>query len=143
MANRIGRLSAVRSVGLSLGAALSFLAAARWAGEAPWTAIVGGTVWVFLLALIVALPVVTGWVQRRSAGPGADARRHPGDRSAMELTAVAWLCTLPFLLLLLGPWLGFKVVLVVALAWAIVTAAVCWMLCTTHGAWSHNRGGAR
>lgn len=46
-----------------------------------------------------------------------------------------------FIFLLLGPWLGFKVVLVVALAWTGVMAAVCWMICTTRGAWSHKQGG--
>jgi hypothetical protein len=143
MASRIGRLSAVWSVGLSLGAALAFFAVARWVGEAPPTAIAGGTVWVFLLALIVALPLVTGWVKRRSARPGPDARQHRGDRSATELTAAVWVCTLPFMFLLLGPWLGWKAILVIALAWAAVMAAVCWMICTTRGPWSHTRGDAQ
>ena len=32
---------------------------------------------------------------------------------------------------------GFKAVLVIALAWAVLMAAVCWVICTTRGAWSH------
>jgi len=137
------RLSAVWSVGLSLGAALAFFAAARWVGEAPWTAIAGGTAWVFLLALIVSLPLVTGWMKRRDSTSGPHAWRMRDDRSAMALTAGVWLCTLPFVFLLLGPWLGFKAVLAVALAWAVALAAVCWMICTTRGEWSHNRGGTQ
>jgi hypothetical protein len=54
-----------------------------------------------------------------------------------------WLCTLPFVFLLLGTWLGIKAVLVIALAWAVVMVAVCWAICTTRGAWSHHRGGAQ
>jgi hypothetical protein len=55
------------------------------------------------------------------------------DRSAMALTAGVWLCTLPFVFRLLGPWLGFKAVLAIALAWAVALAAVCWITCTTRG----------
>jgi hypothetical protein len=51
----------------------------------------------------------------------------------MALTAGVWLCTLPFVFRLLGPWLGFKAVLAIALAWAVALAAVCWITCTTRG----------
>lgn len=143
MASPVGRLSVAGSVGLALAASLAFFVAARRAGEAPWTGILGGSAWVFLLALIVLLPLVTGWAKRRSAGPGPGALGASGERSAMELTAVVWLCTLPFIVLLLDPWLGWRATLAVVLAWAAVMAAGCWMLCTTRGAWSHTRGDAR
>ena len=61
----------------------------------------------------------------------------------MELSVAVWVCTVPFVFLVLGPWLGFKAVLVIALAWAAVMAAVCWTICTTRGAWSHNQGGTQ
>lgn len=146
MARAIGRLSTAWALGLALGTALAFLGAARWRGEAPAAAIVGGTVWVFLLALIVALPLVAGRTKRRSGGTGSRAPGALRDRSPMELTAALWLCTLPFIALLLGPWLGFRAVLLVALAWAAVMATVCWTLCATRGArlhTSHNQGGPR
>ena len=143
MASQINRLSALSSVGLSLGAALAFFGAARWAGRATWTAIVGGTLWVFLLALIVALPVVTGWMRRRASGPGSHAPDARADRDAMALTAGLWLCTLPLIFALVGPWLGLKGVLAIALAWAGVMALACWMICTTRGASWHNQGGAQ
>jgi hypothetical protein len=52
--------------GLSAGAALAFLALARWTGEAPPLAVWGGTVWVFVLSMIVSMPLVSAWSRRRS-----------------------------------------------------------------------------
>lgn len=51
--------------GLSVASALAFLALARWVGEAPPLAAWGGTVWVFVLSMIVSMPLVTGWIKRR------------------------------------------------------------------------------
>jgi O-antigen/teichoic acid export membrane protein len=62
---RIGRLSVLIYTGLSVIAALLFLLLARWTGQAPPLAIVGGTVWVFILSMIVSMPLVTGWVKQR------------------------------------------------------------------------------
>lgn len=67
MARRIGRVSAVRSTGLSLLAALGFFGAASVVGEAPPTAVVGGAVWVFILSMIVSMPLVTAWVKRQDS----------------------------------------------------------------------------
>jgi len=61
----IGGASALGYTGLSLVAALLFLAGARWTGEAPPLAIWGGTVWVFFLSMIISMPLVTGWITRR------------------------------------------------------------------------------
>jgi hypothetical protein len=69
MARTVTRLSAARSTGLALLAALGFFAAASWIGEAPASAVVGGTIWVFILSVIVAMPVVTAWTRRRSLQP--------------------------------------------------------------------------
>ena len=102
-----------------------------------------GTIWVFPLALIVSLPLMSGWLKRRSAERCHSGRRRWRNRSAMELTAAVWVCTLPFIFLLLGPWLEVKAMLAVALAWAVVMALACWMICTTRGAWSRNRGGTQ
>lgn len=65
--SRIGRRSALGYTGLSVASALAFLALARWTGEAPPLAVWGGTVWVFLLSMIVSMPLVAGWVRRRYA----------------------------------------------------------------------------
>ena len=67
MAPRVGRLSAARATGLSLLAALGFFGASGRTGQAPPTAVAGGSIWVFILAMIVAMPVVTAWIKRRSS----------------------------------------------------------------------------
>ena len=61
---RIGRTSALGYTGLSVASALAFLSLARWAGEAPPVAIWGGTVWVFILSMIISMPLVTAWRKR-------------------------------------------------------------------------------
>jgi len=58
-------LSALGYTGLSTSAALLFLLVARWVGQAPPLAIVGGSVWVFILFMIVSMPLVTGWMKRQ------------------------------------------------------------------------------
>lgn len=73
MARPVGRVSAAWSAALALLAALGFFTAASWTGEAPPTAVAGGTIWVFILSGIVAMPAVTAWLVRRSSDP-----RHGG-----------------------------------------------------------------
>ena len=55
---------ALGATGLSIVSALAFLSLARWAGEAPPVAIWGGTVWVFILSMIISMPLVTAWRKR-------------------------------------------------------------------------------
>jgi YHS domain-containing protein len=68
MARPVGRLSAACATALSSLVALGFFTAASWTGEAPAAAVAGGTIWVFVLALIVSMPAVTAWAKRRQAG---------------------------------------------------------------------------
>ena len=58
---------AVGYTGLSAASALAFLALARWMAEAPSLAVWGGTVWVFVLSMIISMPLVTGWIKLRSS----------------------------------------------------------------------------
>lgn len=62
---RIGLVSVLGYTGLSVAAAFLFFLLARGVGDAPPLAIVGGTVWVFILSMIVSMPLVTGLVKRR------------------------------------------------------------------------------
>lgn len=57
--------SAVAYTGISLGAALAFFLAATLKGGYPEVARLGGTVWVFMLTMIVTMPLVTAWFKRR------------------------------------------------------------------------------
>jgi len=63
---RVGRLAALGYTGISLTAAVGFFGLARWVGEAPPLAILGGTVWVFILSMIVSMPLVLGRFGRRT-----------------------------------------------------------------------------
>jgi len=60
--------SAAAYTGISLFAALAFLAAATWMGTYTLVARFGGAAWVFLLSMIVSMPLVTGYFKRRAAG---------------------------------------------------------------------------
>ncbi len=53
------------STGLSGASALIFLVLARWTGGAPPLAVLGGTVWVFILSMIVSMPLTTLRARRR------------------------------------------------------------------------------
>lgn len=63
--NEVARRSALIYVPIALGAALLFLIAASLTGSYPGVAKIGGTVWVGLLSLIVAMPVVTARVKKQ------------------------------------------------------------------------------
>ncbi len=60
----VARRSALIYLPLSLGVALLFLLAATLGGY-PIVARIGGTVWVWVLSLIVTMPIVTTQVKRR------------------------------------------------------------------------------
>lgn len=49
--------------------------------------------------------------------------------SRMALTLCLWFCTVPFVALVVGAWLGLKAALVAVLATLVVAAAVCRTLC--------------
>ena len=60
----IGRRSALIYVPISLGAALVFFLAASLTGDYSTVARLGGAIWVGLLSLIVAMPIVTTQVKK-------------------------------------------------------------------------------
>ena len=62
---RVGRLSALVYILISLSAALAFFAGASAAGKYTTVAIYGGTAWVFLLSMIVTMPLVIPWMKKR------------------------------------------------------------------------------
>jgi len=65
----IGRRSALIYVPLALGAALAFFLAASLTGDYSMVARLGGAVWVGLLSLIVAMPVVVDRVKKSPHTP--------------------------------------------------------------------------
>ncbi len=129
MTSQAGRVTGLGAAALSLGAAGAFFALARRAGEAPPPAIWGGSVWVFLLSMIVTLPLLTAL--RGRWGP----TRADGG-SSMTLALAVWACTLPFVLLLIVPRLGVQAAVITALALLAAIAIVCWTVC----AWGRTRG---
>jgi hypothetical protein len=60
----VGLISALIYTGISLTAAGVFLGITL-AGNYTWVARIGGTAWVFLLAMIVLMPVVMPLVKKR------------------------------------------------------------------------------
>ena len=60
------------------------------------------------------------------------------DGAPMALTLGIWLCTVPFVLVLVTPWLGLKGALAVAATLAAVMAVICWTLCTAQRMISRN-----
>ena len=124
-----GRVTGLGAAALSLGAAGAFFALARWAGEAPPAAIWGGSVWVFLLSMIVTLPLLTTLRGRRDP-------TRADRRSSMTLALAVWACTLPFVFLLIVPRLGVQAAVITALALLVAIALVCWTVC----AWSRTPG---
>lgn len=67
----VARKSAMFYLPITLGMALLFLLAASVLGSYPLVAKIGGAVWVGLLSLIVAMPVVTSQVRRQFQKRGA------------------------------------------------------------------------
>ena len=63
-----GRLSAAIYATLSALAAGIFFAVTMLTGDYSWVARVGGSVWLFLLSMIILMPTVTPWVRRRLEG---------------------------------------------------------------------------
>jgi hypothetical protein len=68
----IARQSALIYLPISIGAALLFLLAASLVGDYPLVARVGGMIWVGILSLIVAMPLVTARVKQRARGAAAN-----------------------------------------------------------------------
>ena len=63
-----GRLSAAIYATMSALAAGIFFAVTTLTGDYSWVARVGGSVWLFLLSMIVLMPTITPWVRRRLEG---------------------------------------------------------------------------
>jgi hypothetical protein len=63
----------------------------------------------------------------KSAPQRAGRRRR--DWVPMGLALCVWLCTLPFVFLLIAPWFGVRVALVTALVLLVIVGMVCWVLC--------------
>ena len=64
MDKRVARQSALIYLPISLAMVVLFLLAARLLGSYPLVAQLGGAVWVGLLSLIVAMPVITARVKK-------------------------------------------------------------------------------
>ncbi len=60
----VGLISALIYLPISLAAAGLFFVAAVVGGY-PWVARIGGAVWIFVLALIITMPLVTSTVKKR------------------------------------------------------------------------------
>jgi len=63
-----GRLSAVVYTILSALAAGIFFAVTVLTGDYSWVARAGGSVWLFLLSMIILMPTVTPWLRKRLEG---------------------------------------------------------------------------
>lgn len=55
--------------------------------------------------------------------------RGGGATSTMTLALAVWLCTLPFVFILMVPWLGTQAAITTALVLLAGIAVVCWALC--------------
>ena len=60
-----GRLSAALYTAVSALAAGIFFAVTVLSGDHSWVARVGGSVWLFMLIMIIMMPTVTPWVRKR------------------------------------------------------------------------------
>ncbi len=63
-----GRLSAAINMTVSMLAAGIFFAVTTLTGDYSWVARVGGSVWLFLLSMIILMPTVTPWLRKRLGG---------------------------------------------------------------------------
>jgi hypothetical protein len=61
------RISALCYSGASLGIVALFLMLAQTVGGYPTAAVVGGTIWSFILSMMVTMPLYTGFFKRRAA----------------------------------------------------------------------------
>jgi hypothetical protein len=68
MMRSVAVLSAIVYTGVSLAAAGAFLAVTLLTGDYSWVARAGGSVWVFLLSMVILMPTVTPLVRRRMEG---------------------------------------------------------------------------
>ena len=68
----IARRSALIYLPIAIGAALLFLLAATWIGGFPLVARIGGSIWVGILSLIVAMPLVIGRVKKHVRSTASD-----------------------------------------------------------------------
>jgi hypothetical protein len=57
--------SAITYAAISVAAAVLFFVAATLKGGYPDVARLGGAIWVFVLAMIVTMPLVTSWFKQR------------------------------------------------------------------------------
>lgn len=65
--NQLGRTSAMIYLCISLMASLAFLLATGLTGKTyPPVARIGGTVWVFILTMIISMPLVIPAVKKRA-----------------------------------------------------------------------------
>lgn len=61
----VTRLCVITYSGLSVGASLLFLLAAKSIGGYPSVAVYGGAVWVLLLSFIITMPIVTSGFKKK------------------------------------------------------------------------------
>ena len=64
----VARRSALIYLPIAVGAALLFLLAASLVGDYPLVARIGGAIWVGILSLIIAMPLVTARVKQQARG---------------------------------------------------------------------------
>jgi hypothetical protein len=60
-----GPLVIALSAAVSLAAALAFLLVTILTGDYDWVARLGGSIWIFLLGMIILLPTLMPWLSRR------------------------------------------------------------------------------
>jgi hypothetical protein len=63
-----GRLSAAIYTTVSALAVGIFFAITVLTGDYSWVARIGGSVWLFLLSMIILMPTVTPWLRKRLEG---------------------------------------------------------------------------
>lgn len=72
-----------------------------------------------------------GWLRHRVPPLMSDYGFPVRSRYAPMAVALAvWICTLPFVALLLAPWLGSTVAGWVALSFLVIIVGLCWGLCS-------------